>query len=130
MKVLFKLLLDNWKLVVAVIVLGLITLHYVGLRDTIADQRVKIAELTTENTVLLGNNKLLQKSIDANNEAITKMAESADQTKDDFAKLNNSVRQQTAKLEKRLADILKDARPETCDATIQYLIDAVEEYKK
>lgn len=118
-----------WKLIIIVMIIAAGVMWYKHLTNTIEDQREQIASLTTENTVIKENNAKLEASIQANNTAISKLAEGAADTKRNFAALGSTVRSQSDSLEQRLRGILVERKPQTCEETIQYLIDAAKEYK-
>lgn len=94
------------------------------LSTTIKLRDQTITNLTTENTIIKANNALLESSINANNEAISVIAAGASDTKAAFASLNKNVQQHIKTLDGRLKDILSEQKPETCEATIKYLLDA------
>lgn len=121
---------NNWKLIAAAVVVGAIAWYHHSLTSEIADQKEKIVSLETANTVLKENNDKLEGVIEANNASIKLLAEGAQQTKKDFATLNSNVNKSAKDLEKRLTGILNEAKPQTCEATIQYLLDAVKGYPK
>lgn len=120
----------NWKLLVVAAAIGGAYLYVQNLRSTVNEQREQIATLQLENQIIKENNVKLEAALTASNQAIGKLAEGAAQTKKDFATLNTNVRSQSTKLEERLRQILAEKKPETCEATIDYLIDAVKEYQR
>lgn len=120
----------NWKIVLLALVVGGAYFYVRGLQNEIRDQQEKIATLQLENQIVKDNNVKLEGALTASNEAIGKLAAGAAQTKKDFATLNANVKGQSSKLEERLRQILAEKKPETCEATIDYLIDAVKEYAK
>ena len=125
-----SLLGSYWKyLLVAAIVAGGF-LYVNNLKSTIADQKDQISSLQLENQVVKDNNKKLETSIAASNDAIAKLSAGAADTKKQFDALNTTVRTQTSGLETRLRNILTEKKPQTCEDTIQYLLRAVGEYSK
>jgi len=118
-------------LALVVLAIGAGAAWYVGnLRTTIADQKSSIVKLELENQIIKDNNAKLEASIHANNEAITKLAAGSDATVKAFNSLNVNVKGQLTGLDSRLQGILKEKKPQSCQETIQYLLDAVPEYNK
>lgn len=130
MTIALMLLKKYWYLVVAAVAVLVIYLYMQGLYNTIDDQTKKITELTTANQILKDNTAKLEKAITVNNLAIETMAKGAADTNRAFGTLSGSIKQQSTDLQKRLNDILKDKKPQTCEQTIEYLVDAVKGYAK
>lgn len=118
-----------WKELIIVLVIAAAVLYMRGLYSTIDKQKETIAQLTTANQILKDNNDKLEKTIAANNEAISKMAAGAKETNKAFSTLNTTVKAQTSSLEERLRRILQDKKPQTCEDTIQYLLEAAKGFK-
>lgn len=129
MPILIAFLKSWWKEILIAVIIAAVFGWYHHLTSTIADQKADIARLTTENTIVKENNAKLEASITANNAAITKLAEGAADTKKNFAALGTTVKTQSSTLEARLRGVLAEKKPQTCQDTIQYLLDAVKEYK-
>lgn len=113
-----SLLTKNWKLVVVALAVGALYFYWSGRTETIKEQAQEITRLKTEN----GN---LKTSINTQNDAVTKLEEEK-KVKD--AKLRAA--EENSKQIRKAADaevlrILQGIKPETCNAAIQYLIDAV-----
>lgn len=126
----FKLVKHHWKLIIALVVIVL-TLAYVAiLHGTISEQSNRIAELTAANVTLKENNVRLQSAITLSNTAIDKLAQGADATNKAFKGLNSLVKAQSSDLEARLRIILQEKKPQTCEDTILYLIQAAREMKQ
>lgn len=117
-----------WQYFLLAAVVGGGWMYYNHLTSTIATQEQTISRLTLENTVVKENNDKLQASIEASNKSIELLAKGAADTKQGFVTLNNTVRTQTSSLNDKLENILADPKPQTCEDTIKYLIDAVKEY--
>lgn len=124
------LLRKYWYLVVAAVAIIVICLYMHGLYTTIDDQAKKITELTTANQILKDNNDKLEAAVKANNASIEKLAQGAAETNKAFGTLTGSVKQSTSDLQKRLQQILTEKKPQTCDDTILYLLDAAKGYAK
>jgi peptidoglycan hydrolase CwlO-like protein len=128
--IIFAFLKSWWKelLFGAIILAGVLYMR--SLYSTIDSQAHKITELTTANGIFKENNEKLTTAINSTTASIDKLAKGADQTNKAFAGLTGTVKAQSNNLDSRLAAILKDKKPVTCEATIQYLIDAAKEFKK
>lgn len=125
-----SILKSNWKLIAAVVVIGGVYLYHNHLTSTIERQRGDIATLENVRDVLEQNVQTLERTITANNESIRALAAGAEQTQKDFDQLNRSVKQSSERLSRQLGGILTEPKPQTCDASIQYLIDAAKGFKQ
>lgn len=130
MSIIFLFMKRWWKELIVVIAIAAVVLHYRSLTSTIEDQRVSIATLTNENTIIKQNNEKLEQAIVASNKSIELLAAGTSQTKKDFATLNKAVKGQASDLEVKLRGILAEAPPQSCEDTIKYLVDAVKGYPK
>lgn len=72
----------------------------------------------------------LKGSLDAQNEALKKIDKMIEQNRQEWKKLYSDVKDQNSALDKRLRDILKEKKPETCEQAIKYLLDARKGYTK
>ena len=124
-----KFLKDNWKAIVVAGAAIALVLYISALRIEVATKDAKIASLEADVVTLKQNNATLDAALGTQNEAIGKISELAAQTKKGFESLGINVNNQTATLNIRLAEILKDKKPITCEDTIKYLIDASKGYK-
>lgn len=124
-------LLKVWWKPVAIIALLLAFVGYIyHLNHTIDKQLLTIATLQQENDTIKQNNAVLEASVNANNQAIGKLAAGADLTQKAFATLSSNVKAQLTGLDSQLKRIANEQKPVTCEDTIRYLIDAVPEYPK
>lgn len=114
-----------WKELLIVLVIAGAVFYVWNLRSIVKEQAAVIATLEVHNKILVDSNKTLTNTVTANNQTIAELSRGAEQTKEDFAKLNARVEAQTSILTKRLKSILEQQPPATCEDTIQYLIDAV-----
>lgn len=121
---------SNWKIIAVVAVVAAAVLYHNHLTSTIKRQEQTITQLESVNAVLEQNVKTLEGAVKANNESIKLLAEGAESTKQQFAALDKTVQQSSAKLSRQLGGILAEPKPQTCDASIQYLIDAAKGFKK
>ncbi len=124
------LLRKYWKVLLVIIAILAVVLYMRGLYSTIDDQSQQITNLTTANKTLTDNNIKLEATITASNKAIEQMSKNAEKTTNAFANLDKSVRAQTGNLEDRLRRIMQDKKPQTCEDTILYLIEAAKEMSK
>jgi Tfp pilus assembly protein PilO len=72
----------------------------------------------------------LKGSLDAQNEALKKIDKMVEQNQQEWKKLYSNIKGQNAALDKRLQDILKEKKPESCQAAIKYLLEARKGYTK
>lgn len=121
---------SNWKIIAVVALVGAAALYYNHLTSTIAKQTQTIAQLEDVNRILEQNVETLEGAVKANNESIKLLAEGAETTKQQFATLDKTVQQSSARLSRQLSGILSEPKPQTCDASIQYLIDAAKGFRK
>lgn len=121
---------DNWKAVGCAILVVCAVVYVMSLRLEIAHQETTIATLEADNTTLKQNNAVLSTALTTQNNAIDEISKLSSQTKKGFEALGVNVSNQTVALNTRLAAILKDKKPITCEETIKYLIDASKEYTK
>lgn len=124
-----KFLKDNWKAIVVAGVAIALVLYISALRIEVATKDAKIASLEADVVTLKQNNATLDSALSTQNDAIGKISDLAAQTKKGFEALGINVNNQTTTLNTRLAEILKDKKPITCEDTIKYLIDASKGYK-
>lgn len=121
---------SNWKIIAVVALVGAVALYYNHLTSTIAKQTLTIAQLEDVNRILEQNVETLESAVKANNESIKLLAEGAETTKQQFDALDKTVQQSSARLSRQLSGILSEPKPQTCDASIQYLIDAAKGFRK
>lgn len=121
---------DNWKVIGVAILLVCAVVYVTSLRLEIAHQETTIATLEADNTTLKQNNAVLSTALTTQNNAIDEISKLSSQTKKSFEALGVNVSNQTVALDIKLAAILKDKKPITCEETIKYLIDASKEYTK
>ena len=121
---------DNWKVVLAAVLVIALVVYVEGLRVEIAMKDSKITSLESDLLTVKQNNATLTSALSTQNGAIDKIGELAAQTKKSFDALGVNVTQQTTQLDARLMAILKDKKPITCEDTIKYLIDASKGYKQ
>lgn len=123
--------LKSWWKEIAIALIVAAGIFYVQhLRSTVAENAITIGNLTTENKVMKDNNDKLQGAITAQNASLEKIAKGADDTKAKFTTLNANVKSANANLATTLKGILADKKPQTCQDTINYLLDAVKDYPK
>lgn len=72
----------------------------------------------------------LKGSLDAQNEALKKIDKMVEQNQQEWKKLYSNIKGQNAALDKRLQEILKEKKPESCQAAIKYLLEARKGYTK
>ena len=130
MTVFFALLRVWWKPLLLVGVVVGAWLYVDHLRTTIVTQAGRIEALTNENKIITDNNKKLVTAIGVTNEVVGKMGSGSDLIKKNFEALVGNVRAQNSNLEARMKQMWTERKPQNCDETIQYLINAVPEYKK
>lgn len=118
-----------WKEIGIALVVLAAYLYVTNLQDTVKSQEQDIAVLETNNAALTANNALLETAIGKTNAALDKISSGAGDTKQAFAALNLTVVQQSKALDSKLASILQDKKPITCQDAIQYLVDAKKDYK-
>lgn len=120
---------DNWKVIAWAGVAIALVIYVSALRIEIATKDSDIASLKADVATLRQNNATLDAALGTQNAAIGKISELSAQTKKGFEALGINVNNQTTTLNTRLAEILKDKKPITCEDTIKYLIDASKGYK-
>lgn len=130
MTIFLALLQKWWKPLAIILIIGLIYGYWHHLESTISDQRTEIATLNTANTILKQNNDKLTTSIADINVSVGKLAEGTSQTQASFATLNATVKVQTGSLDQKLRAVLADKKPQSCDDTIRYLVEAAKGYQK
>jgi FtsZ-binding cell division protein ZapB len=104
--------------------------YWAHLESTIEGQQKTIVTLQTSVATLQANNEKLNATVQANSDAVVKLAEGTQQTVQGFAALQNTVTARTGTLQSQLRGILAEKKPQTCDDTIKYLIDAAQGYHK
>ena len=127
----FLLFLKSWWKEIAIalaVVGGIWYVHH--LQSTVADQEKQIAVATAQNKVLEENQKTLQSAIDVTNKSFEAIDKIDKTNKEQFAKLQTVVGTSNEVISKRLAVILAEKKPQTCEESIQYLIGAVKGYSK
>lgn len=125
-----KFFLSWWKeILIALVIIGAIW-YVKNLQDTVKDQQVTIGSLTIANQVLTDSNKVLTKTVTANNETIAELGKGAENTKREFQKLNADVEHKSRVLNGRLKAIMANKAPVTCEATINYMLEAAPSYKR
>jgi peptidoglycan hydrolase CwlO-like protein len=118
-----------WKEILFALVIAADVWYVQNLRVTVAQQETKIVLLEADNKTLKDNNATLVASIGAVNGSLEKLGKGVDKTNQSFAALGKTVDTQSKNLDSRLALILKDKKPLTCQDAIKYLLDATKEYK-
>jgi len=128
--IILELLKGNWKLILgAVLVAG--TIFYVqSLRLEIANKALEIQKLTTDNAVLTENNSRLKEAIIISNKSLDLSDKAAKKAKADVDVVKGRMLQQTNDLKQRLADILNQKEPATCNESIVFLLSNVKGYQK
>jgi chromosome segregation ATPase len=125
----FSFIRTHWIVIVAGLAIIALIGYITNLRMTVTSQRAEISELTTKNTILEANVATLKQSITTQNASIEKFADQAKDVQQRFATLNTTINKQTATLGSKIQAITIEAKPTTCDETIQYLIAAIQGYK-
>jgi len=127
----------HWRGVLVAVVLGSAALYVLNLKNTIADQRIKLADAEQKLTVceqnvatLRDSNAKLEKSISDTNQIVSKFEDANTITKQQFDTLKANAEANTRKLNQQLQTIMKDKKPQTCDEAIRYLIQGQKEYAK
>lgn len=132
---------SNWK---ATLGGGLALLFVVAVIGYIVALRIERSTLTSQITKLTATNvglehdkqtlqsnvKTLTDAIGTTNAAIEKLSASAAQTQHNFTTLNTTIHTETSNLAAKLDKQQQEQKPQTCDASIKYLVDAVPEYQQ
>lgn len=90
------------------------------------DEQLAINKVNIEN--LMKNITTLEAGIKDANNVVEKFDKFSAETKKKFGELNRNVNQSNRSITERIRVIYKEKKPETCEAAIQYLIDANKEY--
>jgi cell division protein FtsB len=126
----FSLLQRFWLPILISVVVGCGVWYVNNLRNTVESQKKDIATLEVQKAALQASNDQLVASIQVSNAALDEIRKLAPNTKQEFAKLQASVSSQSDVLAIRIKQILAEKKPQTCEETIQYLINAQKEYKR
>jgi predicted transcriptional regulator len=126
----FSFIQKFWLPILVTIVVGYGVWYVNNLRNTVESQKRDIAELQVQKAALQASNDQLAASIQVSNAAINEIRKLAPNTKQEFAKLQATVSSQSDALAARIKQILADKKPQTCEETIHYLINAQGEYKR
>lgn len=123
-------------LLVAAALFG-VFLYWQGLQNEIKNLNAEITRKNTEIAVLQtrlstceANFTGVKGAIDTQNTAIGKVGKLVEKNQKDWKALVGKINSSNDELSKRLAEILKESKPETCEAAIKYLIDARKGYSK
>lgn len=119
-----------WKEILVALIVAAIAGYWFHLEHTIDSQATQIIQLQTSVDTLKDNNVKLVGVIDANNQAVNKIAEASTATLTAFGTLNSTVSKQSGTLNAALAAVRAEKKPQTCDDTIKYLVDAAKGYQK
>lgn len=129
MTLIWMLLKEYWKYIAVFAVVVAAWVYHNHLTSTISTQRSTITELTVSNAMLTANNLTLQAAIKDTNASIETLYEKTSSTGTAFDNLNKTIQVQNNLLAKKLAALLSDKKPSTCEDTIRYLIEAKKDYK-
>lgn len=119
-----------WKQILVALIIASVVGYWFNLVHTIDNQKAQIIQLQSSIDTLKDNNTKLVGTIDANNNAVEKIADASTATLQAFSTLNSTVSKQSNSLAATLAAIKNEKKPQTCDDTIKYLIDAAHGYAK
>lgn len=119
-----------WK-PIAIIVLVVGTGWYVmHLRSVVSDQAATITHDQQIIKEAADANLVLRNQITANNKTIDQWSQVSQQQTQQMATLQSQLTKQQADTKSKIANILTGVKPQTCDAAIDYLIQAGSEFKK
>lgn len=97
---------------------------YNSLRADYQEQSAALVTLTASNAILSSNNSVLQEAIRQQNEGIMTFRKTAEDMEKLFGTLNTSVKQGLDATNSKLDKAMKQPVPQTCEQTINYLLDA------
>ena len=129
----FGFVLRYWKqcfiigLIVAVLYQNFSPTRYLLWIDTIPYLRNQVTELETQNDEMQKANELLVVRIRKTNETILDWKKKSDALQAKLNKLNDTIEEHQEEVAIDVAEILAAPAPQTCEGSINYLIDAVED---
>jgi len=121
---LLELALTHWKPILIILALGAVWWVWDDMKDTIEEQKTEIAELTQRLNVCKDNQQVLENAISKQNETIDRAKEAGIRAEQRIAELRGRISSLTQEHQTEIDRILNEARPETCEESIEYLIDA------
>ena len=119
-----------WKEIAIALIVGGGIWYVNHLQNTVDKQKQQLVVQAAQNKVLIENDQVLQNAINATNKSFEAIDKIDKNNKEQFAKLQTVVNSTNTTISKRLAAILVEKKPQNCDQTIQYLIDAAKGYSK
>lgn len=117
-----ELLVKNWKLIAAVALLLAALLYVQTLERKVLKHETTIAQQKADIDTLTSNNQRLQSTIDANNKALELISDGSNGAKLKVDQLQQTIKQQTASINAKLALINSSNQPSTCADAIKSLI--------
>ena len=130
---LFGFLLQHWQvtaivgLIVTVLYQNFSPTRYLFWIDTIPYLKNQVVELKAENDEVIKANELLVVRIRKTNQTIMDWKDKTDKLQAKFNKLNESIVEHQSDVAIDVAEILAEPAPQTCEGSINYLIDATED---
>lgn len=97
---------------------------------TIQQQKEVISALEQKIKTCEANFAGVKGSLDTQNKALADLAELGKLNKAQWDQLYSKINTENAALNAQLQNILKDPKPQSCEAAIKYLLDARREYVK
>lgn len=128
-------LLRHWQitfivgLIVTVLYQNFSPKRYLFWADTLPYLRNEITELEAQNDEILKANELLVVRIQKTNQTILDWKKKSDVLQAKLNKLNTSIIEHQEDVANDVAEILAEPAPQSCEASIEYLIDATEDLK-
>lgn len=116
----------NWKPLLLILVIASVFMYHNHLTSTIDRQKHEIVMLTNNNSVLKLNNLKFKTAINKNNKLLSKLNHESRVKQQEFNELSVELQHKTKQLNKKIQQIKK---PGSCEETIKFLIDAVEDYE-
>lgn len=126
----FGFLKNYWREIAIALVVGFFVWKWNDMKETIVEQKETISQQKQAIETLEKNVNKLVGSIENVSKSLDVVSKTSDQVKQQFDKLAGNVNKQVGALSVRLEDVLKQPKPASCEASIEYLIDAKKDYKK
>lgn len=130
LKGLLSFVFKYWQWILLAIVIAGAYFHYTGLvheRDKLKQQ---VVELQTANQICNDNNAKLESNIANMNKAIDKLSTVTTNQTNKIESFKKDVATRTDSIKSEVKKILAGQKPQTCEDSIKYLIDATKEYNK
>lgn len=114
-------LLKNWKLVVALLILGSAAWYVHSLKSHIEDLTEEKNQLILDLENCRLNVGILEMAIEDQNAAIDAAVQAGQRAEQRIADLQNRISELTVQYEQEIEDILNQPKPETCEEAIEFL---------